>query len=81
MIQCAETNQKWIENEHFSIKTLSVLIFNESKLRYARALRNFFYLFFFFLMHSKVNLRISASIFYKSTGPANIKSATFNTVL
>ena len=26
MTKCAETNQKWIQNEHLSIKTLSELV-------------------------------------------------------
>ena len=36
-------------------------------------------LFLFLLRHSKVNLRTSTYIFYKSTAPANINFAAFGT--
>ena len=41
--------------------------FNPSKLMFGRTLRTFVS---FFLLHSKVTLRTSAYIFYKSTAPA-----------
>ena len=45
-------------------------------------LRNFKKKFFYFILrHSKVNLRTSTHIFYKSTAPANINSAAFGTFL
>ena len=51
---------------------------NESKLMFRRKFLVFFS-FFFFLRHSRVNLRTSTYILYKSTAPAKIKSAAFST--
>ena len=76
--QQAETNRKWIENEHLPIYTL----FESLSLKEA-----FFWMdikktiWFFFFFWGKVNLRTSTYIVYKSTAPANIKCGDFGTVL
>ena len=59
--------------------TLYLNLFNENKLTFGRTLKKLFWFFLFLLRHSKVNLRTSTYIFYKSTAPANINSAAFST--
>ena len=63
MTQWAETNWKWIENEHL-LKNTYFNHFNENKLIFIGTLRKLFWFFFFFLRHIEVNLRTSGYIFF-----------------
>ena len=76
-----QLNRKWIEKENLSIQSLSRLMLMKESLGMQEVKKRFLEFFFFFLWHGKVNMRTTASMFYKSTASANIKSATFGTVL
>ena len=84
-------NEKWqnqlthTENElktNIFLLTFHLNRFNESKLTFGRTLRKLFLNFcFFFLRHSKVNLRTWTNVFYKSAASAKTKSEVFGTTL